>query len=139
MPVTDVLVERAAEGDVEYLQSATHGQHGDVAPDGGTDGGNLEFVEVLVDAVEDGTARPAVAFGRHVATAEQQHAVTCVDRFVHRPDVPRGGQEKRKRARPRERIGVEATPAHHRSAVTLGPGGVAGRDENEGTGHGSRR
>ncbi|RAJ86565.1 hypothetical protein C7409_1403, partial [Paraburkholderia caballeronis] len=69
----DLLVERAAEGDVQLLEAAADGEHGDAGVDGGAQ--QREGGGVAVRVVQGGLARcaaVAVRFDVRIAAGEEQ-------------------------------------------------------------------
>ena len=73
--VGDVLVERAAQRDVQHLVAAADRQRRDTAIDGGTCERELEAVPVRDDAVDLVAPLLAVLLGVEVAAAHQQQPV----------------------------------------------------------------
>src|SRR5207247_6050824 len=84
----DVLVERAAVGDVHQLDPAADAEGRDEVVDGGSRERRLEVVAAPVDGAEVCVGSGAVEGGVDVVAADQQEAV---DKRKRLAGAPRGG------------------------------------------------
>ena len=137
--VGDVLIERAAERDVQQLVAAADGENRHVAVEGRIDQRELEAVEHRIGAVDHGCGLLAVQARVDVGAAGQQQtierreqldgSVVVVRLAIERAATVTGERPSRANASTYPRGNATAAASH---PFTV-PGQVAARDSNERT------